>query len=318
MNPMLPSYSVAIRTLGQAGEKFRRELNSLHIQTHKPTKIVIYLAQGYPIPPEVTGSEQIVYVPKGMVAQRALPYNEIDTDWILFLDDDVELQPSAVETMFTLLNKYGGDVICPDVFDHSQISLSQKLRMAILMSAIPRIGDKTKGYRVNTLGTYTYNPNPQIEIGWSTTNAGPIFLCKKNDFLSIHFEKDLWLDQSPYAIPEDMVMFYKMHLCGLKQLTWYHPKVKHLDAGSAVTGDRVKKIAFSHARNQYIFYQLYVFPHLNLLQKIISILGRSLVKCFSWVHNRLKAYITKSTIEIEASRSGLQAGKTYIQSINHQ
>lgn len=316
MNPTLPPYSVAIRTLGLAGEKFRRLLSSLHAQTHRPDKIIIYLAQGYSIPPEATDREQIVFVPKGMVAQRALSYDEIDTEWILFLDDDIEFRPDAVETMFNLLAKYRGDVICPDILPHTQVSRSTKIKMALLMSAIPRLSGKNKGYRVNILGSYCYNPNPVIDAGWSTTNAGAVFLCRKRDFLSIHFEEDLWLDQSPYAIPEDMVMFYKMHLHGLKQLTWFHPGAEHLDAGSAMSNDRARKIAFSHARNRYIFYRLYVYPHLSSFEKAASFAGRFVATCISWVYVRVKSCITRSSVEVEASRLGLQAGKEYIQSIN--
>ena len=85
------SYSIAIRTLGTAGDKFNRELQSIACQTLKPEKVVIYIAQGYARPTGTIGIEQYVEVPKGMVAQRALPYAEIDSDYILLLDDDMEL-----------------------------------------------------------------------------------------------------------------------------------------------------------------------------------------------------------------------------------
>ena len=81
-------YSVAIRTLGTAGEKYQRLLESLERQTVPPKQIVVYIAEGYPLPEETIGKEQYVYVRKGMVAQRALRYDEIDTEYILFLDDE--------------------------------------------------------------------------------------------------------------------------------------------------------------------------------------------------------------------------------------
>ena len=82
-------YTVAIRTLGTAGEKYQRLLNSLVAQTVQPASILVYIAEGYPIPTETIGIEQYIYVKKGMVAQRALSYDEIETEYILFLDDDV-------------------------------------------------------------------------------------------------------------------------------------------------------------------------------------------------------------------------------------
>lgn len=68
-----PQYCVAIRTLGTAGEKYRQTLLSLQQQTIPPNKILVYIAQGYPIPQETIGIEEYIYCPKGMVAQR-VPY----------------------------------------------------------------------------------------------------------------------------------------------------------------------------------------------------------------------------------------------------
>ena len=78
-------YTVVIRTLGTAGEYYHRTLNSLIKQTIQPEAIIIYIAEGYSIPKETIGIERYVYVKKGMVAQRALPYNEVNTDYLLFL-----------------------------------------------------------------------------------------------------------------------------------------------------------------------------------------------------------------------------------------
>ena len=77
-------YTVVIRTLGTAGEYYQRTLDSLLNQTIQPEAIIIYIAEGYPISKETIGIERYVYVKKGMVAQRALPYNEVNTDYMFF------------------------------------------------------------------------------------------------------------------------------------------------------------------------------------------------------------------------------------------
>ena len=97
------SYSVAIRTLGTAGEKFQRLLDSLSVQTIAPEGIYVYIAEGYPLPKETINKEKYIYVKKGMLAQRALEYHEINSEYILFTDDDLVLPPNAVELMYTLL-----------------------------------------------------------------------------------------------------------------------------------------------------------------------------------------------------------------------
>ena len=85
------NYIAVIRTLGTAGNKYQILLDSLNQQTVQPSKVLVYIAEGYAIPKETIGKEQYIYVKKGMVAQRALPYKEVDTEFILFLDDDVYL-----------------------------------------------------------------------------------------------------------------------------------------------------------------------------------------------------------------------------------
>ena len=57
----------------------------------------MYIAEGYQLPNETIGQENYVFVQKGMVAQRALSYDEISTEYILFLDDDLYLPEDAVE-----------------------------------------------------------------------------------------------------------------------------------------------------------------------------------------------------------------------------
>ena len=69
-----PQYCVAIRTLGTAGEKYRQTLLSLQQQTIPPNKILVYIAQGYPIPQETIGIEEYIYCPnsKQFVRNRIL------------------------------------------------------------------------------------------------------------------------------------------------------------------------------------------------------------------------------------------------------
>lgn len=261
----LPEYSVAIRTLGKAGKKYQTLLDSLLAQTHKPKKIFVYLAEGYDKPKETIGIEEIVYVSKGMVAQRALPYDEIETEWILFSDDDVSIAPDGVERLFKDGIRMDADVVVPDAFPRKDIPLSKRLFRAAMLISFPRFSGE-EGKTVSILGTDCYNRN-STGIRWSTTGAGMNFLVRKKDFLNIQFNEELWLDEAPYSLPDDKVMFYKMHLNGLKILTQYNSSFKHLDAQSAVkdkgSRDRAHKITYSSARNNMILYHKYVLPNLS-------------------------------------------------------
>ena len=53
-------YTAVIRTLGKAGEKFQTLLDSLVSQVIPPKEIIVYIAEGYPIPKETCGKEKYV------------------------------------------------------------------------------------------------------------------------------------------------------------------------------------------------------------------------------------------------------------------
>lgn len=268
-------YTAVIRTLGTAGEKFQILLNSLNRQTIQPSKILVYIADGYPIPKETIGKEQYIYVKKGMVAQRALPYHEVDTEFILFLDDDVYLPESAVEQLYRYLTERNADVISPDVFPNAERSFLGKCLMMLSCRMVARRDDGKWGYKVMRNSGYFYNNHPKPGVYWSQTNAGPCFFCRKTDFLKIHFEDELWLDNMKYPLGEDQVMFYKMYLFGLKQLTWFHSGIKHLDAGSTMMNEEKERmLIYSDFRFKTIFWHRFIYlPDKYFLSRLYSILA---------------------------------------------
>lgn len=262
-------YTAVIRTLGKAGEKYQQTLNSLCSQTIQPKDIIVYIADGYDIPKETCGREKYIYVKKGMVAQRALPYDEVKTEYILFLDDDVYLPENGVELLFSNMLSHGADVISPNTFDNHKRKGKIRLINILLGKAIP-FKSEDWAYKVLLSGGYAYNINPSKDFYWSNTNAGPCFLCRKADFLKIHFEEELWLDETPYALPDDQVMFYKMHLSGLKVSTMFNSGIIHLDAGTAVktSADRAEKMLYSEVKNQIVFWHRFIEPYKKGLNKI--------------------------------------------------
>ena len=257
------NYSVVIRTLGKAGEAYQKTLNSLAQQTIQPKAIVVYIAEGYPLPKETIGSEQYVYVKKGMVAQRALRYDEVTTEYILFLDDDVYLPPTAVETLYKELVEHNGDVISPCVFYNHKASVKSKIIRSLTAKEVCRLFGNRWAYKVHRTTGFSYLNNPAKPVYESQTNAGPCFFCKKGDFLKINYEDEMWLDKTPYALPDDQVMFYKMHLCGLRVLTSFDSGIVHLDAGSATANseDRLANLIYSEYRNKLIFWYKFIYRY---------------------------------------------------------
>lgn len=255
-------YTAVIRTLGKGGDYYQKTLDSLILQSIPPSAIIVYIAEGYALPAETVHQEHYVYVKKGMVAQRALQYKEVKTEYILFLDDDVYLPPTGVETLYHELQQYKGDVISPYVFYNHKKSIKEKIRLSFFGREVCRLFGNRWGFKVLPTAGFSYINNPKKTVYESQTNAGPCLLCRKKDFLNIKYEDELWLDETPYAFPDDQVMFYKMHLSGLKILTSYDSGIVHLDAGSSTGNvDRTCKVIYSEYRNKLIFWHRFIYSN---------------------------------------------------------
>lgn len=305
---MIFDYTVVIRTLGKACDKYQYLLESLRSQSVKPQKIIVYIAEGYDIPKETVGIEEYVYVKKGMVAQRALEYKEVGTDYILFLDDDVYLPQDAVESMFLFLMRKKADVISPDVFHNSERSKLGKLMMTISGRMLPRKDDGVWGYKVMRNSGYSYNNNPKSGVYFSQTNAGPCFLCKKEDFLKIHFEEEIWMDKLQYAMGDDQVMYYKMYLSGLKQLTWFHSGIKHLDAGTTmIDEDKEKRLIYSDLRFKTIFWHRFIYlPDGSFISRVWSSICLGYTLGFTLIISLLKINRTIFSLKLKAIRDAIK------------
>lgn len=306
-------YTVVIRSLGKAGEKYQEELDSLMEQTIKPTEILVYLAEGYDIPQETCGQERYIYVPKGMVAQRALRYPEVKTEFILFLDDDVFLPSDAVERMYKELMAADAQVISPDVFHNYEAPLKKKIIQSIMGKEFCRFYDNGWAYKVLRTGGFSYCNNPTKAYLRSQSNGGPCFFCRKEDFLRIHFEDELWLDDVPYALPEDQIMYFKMHLLGMNILTTYDTGIVHLDAGSTMSNlpERISNLIRSEYRNKIVFWHRFFYSQDSTLFRIWDICCIVYVVLFQSLKALIKA-VSGNTLHAKALMGGLKDGFSFI------
>ena len=290
-------YTAVIRTLGKAGEKYQTLLDSLVSQTIPPKEIIVYIAEGYPFPKETCGKEKYVYVPKGMAAQRALRYEEVQTEYILFLDDDMYLPPSLVEDLFQAMAETDADVMSPDIYPNHSRPLGQELLMFVSGRMRARRFCDSWGYKVMRTGGYSYRKHLQKNIYRSQPNAGACFLCRKESFLSIRFENELWLDKVPYPIGEDQVMFYKMHLYGLRVYTMYGSGIIHLDAGGNLSASKEMGLLYSDLRFRMVFWHRFLWSADNPWGKFLDVLAFgyyvAFTICVSLLKLQKKALLTK-------------------------
>ena len=233
----MTSYSIAIRTLGTAGEKYLDELRSISQQTIQPEKVVVYIAEGYERPKEQIANEQYVWVPKGMMAQRALPYNEIASDCILLLDDDIMLAPDIAERMLTALETNHADCVGVDIFYTQDLPFVGKIYAAVTNLVFPRPDDGW-AFKIHRNGSFSYNNQPKSAYYPSESCAGACSIWRKDALLRTHLEHELWTEREGFWYGEDVLLFYKLHLNGGRLGILYNSGVTHLDGGAASHSQR--------------------------------------------------------------------------------
>jgi GT2 family glycosyltransferase len=165
-----------------------------------------------------------------MVTQRSLPFDEVTTDWILFLDDDVYLPQNAVEQLFAGIAQYNGDAISVD-----------KRRSKSLSSIINNLLYGVRPHKSNVWGNiirkggrFSYNINPPCSVMCSQSGYGPCGLVKKSVYRAIHFEQERWQELvSKYCFGDDQLFYNKMYVMGYKVLVHYDVGFIHLDASTS-------------------------------------------------------------------------------------
>lgn len=246
---MSVSYSIAIRTLGTAGEKFRQELESIARQTVQPERVIVYVAEtsGVKFVDGTIGREEYRYVKKGMVAQRALQYEELTTPYILLLDDDVELAPDSAERLLRSIEDHDADAVGADVFKDQDMSLALKTFALLTNWVVPHC-DERWAYKVTRTGAFSYLSgrkitemkelnNERMKNGFCLPTQkldGPCVMWRKTSMLALHWEDELWMDRlSDFAYGDDLVETYKCYVNGGKLLLNYDAGVTYLNAKTA-------------------------------------------------------------------------------------
>ena len=230
-----PSYTVAIRTLGKAGEKYQKELDSLANQTLPAESINVYIPNGYNIPKETIGLEKYYRCDKGMVAQRALPFDEITSDYILFLDDDMVLPHNAVEDMFDKLAEIKGECISVSFEPPEAMTMRNLLKRAIISGWYPH-SDKKVAWKVAINGEYTFSACPEAKVLTTECVCFPIILISKAAYDKLCFNEERWLDCFGYSVHDEAVFGYKLLCSGVQPYLYFADGYQHLDGRSGHAG----------------------------------------------------------------------------------
>ena len=172
------------------------------------------------------------------------------------------------------------------------------------------------GYKVLNTAGFSYNNHPCLPVYESQTNAGPCFFCRKQDFLGIHYEDEMWLDGTYYAFPDDQVMFYKMYRCGLRVLTSFDSGIVHLDTSTTVADpeEKTERLIYSEYRNKLIFWHRFIFqPERKILKRAWAIAAISYAFGIQAVKYGIK-YLIGSKRMPAAFKNGVADGLAFIRS----
>ncbi len=128
------------------------------------------------------------------------------------------------------------------------VSMAERLNSSYLVKIW-----RTGGFIVNT----NMQEGKQY---YSQSGHGTCVFGKRETLQAMHFDEEIWLQDTRYALPDDMVMFYKLHLMGARIAVNRSVRFVHLDAGSSLASEE-KKLAnmYASARNGFVFWHRFIY-----------------------------------------------------------
>ena len=307
-------YSVAIRTLGKSGIAYEALIRCLKSQTIQPQRIVVYLAEGYVLPQQVA-DEIIVMSKKGMAHQRALPYEEIDDEYILLCDDDIYLPEDAVEKLYAALQERNADCISPNVFPNQDMRFRMKVLKALLYGEIPS-ARKDFAFRIRKSSNYSYCNKPK-DVMEAQSCAGPCMLIRKSVNNSLSYQDELWLDQFPYTSGQDQIFAYKLYRYGYKLLIHYTTGIIHLDAKTGHIKDEIQA-DFNKRKIRYIEWYRSVYEPSQKLQKTLAVCSYYGYWLWLLILAVLSFVLKGNKFKVKNSISALVDARKYVKSKEYQ
>lgn len=248
-------YSVAIRTVGKAGDKYIKELESLHRQTVKPKHIYVHLAEGFDRPQTQVGMEEYIVTPKGLVHQRACSADGVDTEFLLILDDDIYFPDDGVERLYDELRQHRADCIAPDTFPSQNLSWKGQM-IAYWANGVTSRDNDGVAIKITPNGAFSFNKSPEQRAVYPTESfPGTACLVKTEIFRSICYADEYWVDEfPPGTFFEDQLMSYKLHKNGFRCLLAYDTGILHLDAGTNKVAEKSFEKLMYRAMAQYVIW----------------------------------------------------------------
>lgn len=319
----MSSYSIAIRTLGRAGEKYRKLLHSISNSELQPDKVVVVLPKGYAAPEDRLGTELFVYCPKSMIGQRIEALQYIDSEYTLFLDDDIEFDPDFIGKLLKPLESGQYDCSTGPLFSFFPQSTAGIIAGTLTGSVCVSLFQRNMYVKILRSGGWSYHTFDTSKERYYPTEsfAWTCFAIKTNvmRFLCMEDEK-IWLERFGYACGDDRVMAYKLIRSGYRACIVSNAEYVHNDAKTSTAKEEMDR----YLPKFCMYYMHTVFWHRFIQtpdkKRIDRILNR--ICFFYWnfsmrLYLGLKSILEKDSVERKAFSAGVMEGKNYIKTAEY-
>lgn len=315
----MSEYSVAIRTLGRAGAKYQKLLDSIRNANHRPEKVVVVLPEGFAPPKERLGWEEFVFCPKSMIGQRIEALNYIDSEYTLFLDDDISFTPEFVDKLLKPLEKGDFDCATGPLFSFFPASTAGKIVGTLTASVSVSLFHRDMYVKILRSGGWSYHTFSTDEERYYPTEsfAWTCFMIRTQVMRDLRMEDEkVWLERFGYAYGDDRVMAYKLVKSGYKACIVSNALYDHNDAKTSTSANEVSnfKAIFSRYYMHVVFWHRFIQgQERSRLGKICNWMWFQYWMLSSRVYCLTKSIISGNQVMNKAFRDGVNTGSDFVQ-----
>lgn len=259
----MQGYSIAIRTLGTAGVKYKLLLESIKKAAIQPEKVVVVLPFGYALPEDRLGCEEFVFCRKSMIVQRLEALKHIDSAYTLFLDDDIAFEPDFVEKLLRPLESGEYDCSTGPLFSFFPRSTAGAIAGTLTGSVSVSLFNRDKYVKILRSGGWSYHRfDTSKERLYPTESFAWTCFCIKTDVMrKIDMEDEIvWIEKNQYAYGDDRVMAYKLVKRGYKACVVANALYTHNDGRTSTSKEEIdySKQFFCRGFFQIVFWDRYI------------------------------------------------------------
>lgn len=315
------NYSVVIRTIGNAGEKYKCLLKSIENLYPRPNEIIVVLPKGYDIPNERIGSglkETFIFSKKGMVEQRLTGIEASSSEYLLVCDDDVSFDSDFVQKLYKPLKQGIARISAGPLLSFLPEKGIKSLYNSISFGAIQTVFNKDKYCHILKSSGWSYNRNINIdEECYYVSESLPwtCFFAEKKALEEINLREEIWLDKNGYASMDDQTMFYKAYLKNIKTVVVSNAIYQHLDAKTS-TKNKSDNIILSTSFNRVVFWHRFILTRKkNVFYRLICLISFLYYVLMKQIYLSIKSFKNEQNKhQNEVYRRGLKEGIKYLKS----